>query len=69
MSGGKDSFFQTYYATKKLNLKPLLVTYNGNNFLPEGEYNRELMRKVLDADHITWGRSVEVLKKIKYCCI
>ena len=64
VSGGKDSFFQTYYATKKLNLKPLLVTYNGNNFLPEGEYNRELMRKVLDADHISWGPSVEVLKKL-----
>jgi len=49
---------------EELGLKPLLMTYNGNNFLPEGDYNREMMRKNFDADHISWGPSVEVLKKL-----
>ena len=48
---------------KKYNLKPLLVTYHGNNFLPEGDENRDNMRHQFDADHIVWGPSVEVLKK------
>ena len=32
VSGGKDSHYQTYFMTKKLGLKPLLVTYHGNNY-------------------------------------
>ena len=39
VSGGKDSYFQTHIITKELGLKPLLMTYHGNNFLPEGDYN------------------------------
>ncbi|MBL4544832.1 MAG: hypothetical protein JKP95_03365 [Oceanicaulis sp.] len=35
VGGGKDSFYQTHLAVKKLGLRPLLVTYHGNNFLPE----------------------------------
>ena len=34
VSGGKDSYFQTHIICKELNLKPLLMTYHGNNFLP-----------------------------------
>jgi N-acetyl sugar amidotransferase len=64
VSGGKDSFYQTHLMVKEYGLKPLLMTYHGNNFLPEGDYNRELMRHVFDADHIVWGPSVEVLKKL-----
>lgn len=37
VSGGKDSYFQTHVAVHELGLKPLLVTYHGNNYLPEGE--------------------------------
>src|SRR6187549_768981 len=33
VSGGKDSWFQTYYMKEVLGLNPLLVTYNGNNYL------------------------------------
>ena len=40
------------------------MTYDGNNFLPEGLYNRDKMRENFDADHIIWGPSVEVLKKL-----
>ena len=35
VSGGKDSYFQTHIIVKELGLKPLLMTYHGNNFLPE----------------------------------
>ena len=40
------------------------MTYHGNNFLPEGDYNRDKMRENFDADHIVWGPSVSVLKKL-----
>lgn len=63
VSGGKDSYFQTHIA-KKLGLKPLLVTYHGNNYLPEGEYNLNRMRKVFDCDHIIFKPSEEVLIKM-----
>ena len=64
VSGGKDSFYQTHLMAKEYGLKPLLMTYHGNNYLPEGDFNRDLMRHAFDADHIVWGPSVEVLKKL-----
>ena len=64
VSGGKDSYYQTHVIVDEYNLKPLLMTYNGNNFLPEGDYNRDKMRENFDADHIVWGPSVSVLKKL-----
>jgi N-acetyl sugar amidotransferase len=64
VSGGKDSYYQTHIICKEYNLKPLLITYHGNNYLPEGDYNRDRMKEVFNADHIVWGPSVEVLKKL-----
>jgi N-acetyl sugar amidotransferase len=64
VSGGKDSYYQTYYATHVLGLKPLLVTYHGNNYLPVGEKNLFRMRHIFDVDHIIAGPSVGVLKKL-----
>ena len=64
VSGGKDSYYQTHLMAKEYGLKPLLMTYHGNNFLPEGDFNRDMMRHNFDADHIVWGPSVEVLKKL-----
>jgi N-acetyl sugar amidotransferase len=64
VSGGKDSYYQTHVIVKEYGLKPLLMTYHGNNYLPEGDYNRDRMRHVFDADHILYGPSVEVLKKL-----
>lgn len=52
VSGGKDSYYQAHVATKILGLRPLLVTYHANNFLPEGEYNLRRMREVFDCDHV-----------------
>ena len=37
VGGGKDRYYQTHVAVKELGLKALLVTYHGNNYLPEAE--------------------------------
>jgi N-acetyl sugar amidotransferase len=68
VSGGKDSYYQTHVICKEYGLKPLLVTYHGNNYLPEGDYNRDRMRQVFNADHMVFGPSVEVLKKLNRLC-
>lgn len=64
VSGGKDSYFQTHTIIEKYKLKPLLITYHGNNYLPAGDFNRDQMRNVFDADHLVFGPSVDVLKKL-----
>jgi N-acetyl sugar amidotransferase len=64
VSGGKDSYYQTHVAVKELGLKPLLVTYHGNNYLTEGEYNLNRMREVFDCDHIIVRPSVDTLVKM-----
>ncbi|MBI1866260.1 MAG: N-acetyl sugar amidotransferase [Candidatus Staskawiczbacteria bacterium] len=68
VSGGKDSYFQTHYVIKELGLRPLLVTYHGNNFLPIGEENLENMRHAFNADHIIFRPSETLLKKINKKC-
>lgn len=64
VSGGKDSYYQAHVATKLLGLKPLLVTYHGNNYLPEGLYNLHRMREVFDCDHIIVQPGVQTLVKM-----
>jgi N-acetyl sugar amidotransferase len=64
VSGGKDSYFQTHVAVKELGLKALLVTYHGNNYLPEGEYNLQRMREVFDVDHVIVRPSIDALVKM-----
>ena len=68
VSGGKDSYYQTHIMVAEYGLKPLLVTYHGNNYLPEGNYNRDRMREVFNVDHLVMGPSVEVLKKLNRLC-
>ena len=68
VSGGKDSYFQAHYVIEELKMKPLLVTYHGNNFLPEGERNLERMRRSFDADHLIFKPSESLLKKINKKC-
>jgi N-acetyl sugar amidotransferase len=63
VSGGKDSYHQVHMAVT-YGMKPLLVTYHGNNYLPEGDFNRDRMRELFDCDHLVLGPSVEVLKKM-----
>ena len=57
VSGGKDSWFQTFIVTRVLKLNPLLVTYNGNNYLKQGLKNLKMMRKVFKCDHIFFSPS------------
>jgi N-acetyl sugar amidotransferase len=64
VSGGKDSYFQTHTAVKRLGLKPLLVTYHGNNYLPEGEEDLHRMRECFDCDHVIVRPGVDVLVKM-----
>jgi len=68
VSGGKDSYFQTYYITELLGLKPLLVTYHGNNYTKEGEKNLHRMRKIFDVDHIIFRPSKKLLVKMNRLC-
>ena len=64
VSGGKDSYYQTHVAVRELGLKPLLVTYHGNNYSPEGEYNLQRMRHVFNCDHIIFRPSEDMLIKM-----
>ncbi|MEM6533232.1 MAG: N-acetyl sugar amidotransferase [Myxococcota bacterium] len=63
VSGGKDSYFQVHKVLE-YGLKPLLVTYHGNNYLPEGQRNLDRMRAELNVDHMVFGPSVETLVKL-----
>ncbi|RMD92828.1 MAG: N-acetyl sugar amidotransferase [Calditrichaeota bacterium] len=62
--GGKDSYFQAHVAKNILGLNPLLVTYHGNNYLPEGQRNLDRARDVLGCDHIVYRPSVKTLIKL-----
>ncbi|MFA7345996.1 MAG: N-acetyl sugar amidotransferase [Terrimicrobiaceae bacterium] len=64
VSGGKDSYWQTHVAIHEFGLKPLLVTYHGNNYFPEGESNLLRMREVFDCDHIIVKPGVDTLIKM-----
>lgn len=64
VSGGKDSYFQTHVLTQEFGMKPLLVTYDGNNWTPVGWRNMLRMKEVFDCDHVIVRPSVETLKKL-----
>lgn len=64
VSGGKDSYFQAHVLKEEFGLRPLLVTYNGNNYLPVGWRNVHRMKDALGLDHLFFSPSVEVLKKL-----
>ena len=63
VGGGKDSYFQTH-TIKELGFNPLLVTYYGNNYLPEGQINLDKMRENFDCDHVIFYPNIPLLKKI-----
>jgi N-acetyl sugar amidotransferase len=68
VSGGKDSYWQTYLAKVVYGLNPLLVTYHGNNYLPEGQKNLDRMREAFGVDHLVFGPSVDTLRKLNRLC-
>ena len=63
VGGGKDSYYQAHFI-KSLGFKPLLVTYYGNNFLPEGDENLQNMSKKLGLDHYIFKPSQDLLIKL-----
>ncbi len=63
VGGGKDSYWQAHLV-KSYGFNPLLVTYHGNNYLPEGQVNLDRMRSTLNLDHIVFGPSVQTLKRL-----
>ena len=64
VSGGKDSYFQTYFVKEILKLNPLLVTYNGHNYLDVGLENLKNMREAFDCDHYFFTPGLNVVKKL-----
>ena len=68
VSGGKDSHFQTYLVTQVFKLRPLLVTYHGNNYLPVGLRNLRNLRERFGCDHMFFSPNVEALKKLNRLC-
>lgn len=64
VSGGKDSYFQTYIIKKVLGLNPLLVTYNSNNYSETGMQNLINMREVFGVDHIFFTSSIDTIKTL-----
>lgn len=64
VSGGKDSYWQTYIIKEVYGLNPLLVTYHGNNYLPEGQGNLDRMREVFGVDHLINRPSTNTLIKL-----
>ncbi len=67
VSGGKDSYWQVHLA-KKYGLKPLLVTYNGNNYSPTGLKNLQNMREAFNADHIFFTPQIDTVKTLNRLC-
>ncbi len=64
VSGGKDSYFQTHVIAKEFGLRPLLVTYNGNNYTPVGWRNVHRMKEAFGLDHQFFSPSVDLLVKL-----
>ena len=67
VSGGKDSYWQVHLAIK-YGLRPLLVTYNGNNYSETGLKNLKNMRDVFNVDHIFYTPSIGTIKKLNRLC-
>jgi N-acetyl sugar amidotransferase len=64
VSGGKDSYYQTYIMKEVLSLNPLLVTFNGHNYLDIGLENLSNMRDTFGVDHIFFTPSKKAIVKL-----
>ncbi len=68
VSGGKDSHFQTYVITQVYGLRPLLVTYHGNNYTEVGLRNLRNLRERFGCDHVFFSPNVQALVKLNRLC-
>ena len=68
VSGGKDSYYQVHFVKEKLGLNPLLVTYNGNNYLDVGWENLWNMKNVFNTDHFVFTPGTDTLIRMNRLC-
>ena len=68
VSGGKDSYYQVHFVKEKLGLNPLLVTYNGNNYLDVGWENLWRMKEVFGTDHLVITPGTDTLIRMNRLC-
>ena len=68
VSGGKDSYYQVHFVKEKLGLNPLLVTYNGNNYLDAGWKNLWNMKNVFNTDHFIITPGTDTLQRMNRLC-
>ena len=64
MSGGKDSTFQAYYLTQKLNITPLAVTHGANWMSITGRYNLENCLVKFDLDHVMFHARRSIINRV-----
>lgn len=63
-SGGKDSTYQLWYVVKKLNMKPLVVSFDHGFYRPRHLENRERTLKKLGADFISFKASWKIVREL-----
>lgn len=68
VSGGKDSYYQVHFVKNVLGLNPLLVTYNGNNYLKTGWENLTKMKDVFNVDHFIFSPGTDTIIKLNRLC-
>jgi N-acetyl sugar amidotransferase len=54
ISGGKDSFWQSYVLTKIYGMRPLAVTFSHNWYTEVGKRNLNLLLETFDLDHLMY---------------
>ena len=64
VSGSADSFFIVDYVVNKLNLNPLLVSYNNHSINKMGWQNLAILKTIFNLDHITKTTSPDDVKAI-----
>ena len=64
VSGSADSFFIVDYVVNKLNLNPLLVSYNNHSINKLGWQNLAILKTIFNLDHITKTTSPDDVKAI-----
>lgn len=64
VSGGKDSFFQTYVLTKVYKMRPLAVTFNHNWYSETGKRNLQRLLETFDIDHMMYTPKRSLINRV-----
>ena len=63
-SGGKDSTYTLWYIVKKLNLKPLVVSFDHGFYRPKNIENNERTMRKLGVDYIKFRTDWKVVRRL-----